>query len=75
MLRTWRGGPEAGRPKLPPAVRSLLARGLVEPRTGGRWPAAHFTAEGLAAMRCLSPDRRALDRCVAVAAARLGCRP
>ena len=30
MLRTWRGGPNAGQPKLPPAVQSLLARGLVE---------------------------------------------
>jgi len=61
MLRTWRGGPNAGQPKLPPAVQSLLARGLVELRTGGRWPTAQFTETGLAALRHLAQDRRALD--------------
>ena len=61
MLRTWRGGPNAGQPKLPPAVQSLLARGLVALRTDGRWPTARFTAVGLAALRELAQDRRALD--------------
>ncbi len=61
MLRTWRGGPNAGQPKLPPAIRTLIERGLVEVRTDGRWPAAHFTAAGLAALRRLAQDRRALD--------------
>lgn len=37
------------------------ARGLVELRTGGRWPTAHFTEAGLAALRELARDRRALD--------------
>jgi hypothetical protein len=61
MLRTWRGGPNAGQPKLPPPVRTLLARGLVELRTDGRWPTAQFTNKGLAALRELARDRRALD--------------
>ena len=61
MLRTWRGGPNAGQPKLPPAVRTLLERGLVEVRTDGRWPTAQFTDTGLAALRELAQDRRALD--------------
>ena len=61
MLRTWRGGPNAGQPKVPPAVRSMLERGLVELHTGGRWPVATFTAAGLAALRLLAQDRRALD--------------
>ena len=61
MLRTWRGGPQAGQPKVPPAVRTLLERGLVELRTDRRWPAAHFTEAGLAALRQLAQDRRALD--------------
>lgn len=61
MLRTWRGGPNAGQPKLPPAVQSLLARGLVEVRIDGRWPTAQFTEAGLAALRHLAQDRRALD--------------
>ena len=61
MLRTWRGGPQAGQPKVPPAVRTLLERGLVQLHTGGRWPVATFTAAGLAALRLLAQDRRALD--------------
>src|ERR1700712_4157151 len=28
-LRTWRGGPDAGKPKLPPPAKALLERGLV----------------------------------------------
>jgi len=61
MLRTWRSGPNAGQPKLPPAVQSLIERGLVVVRTDGRWPAAHFTEAGLAALHRLAQDRRALD--------------
>jgi hypothetical protein len=61
FLRTWRSGPQAGRPKLPPAVRSMLARGLVEVRTERGWPRAFFTEAGLTALRRLLRDRRALD--------------
>ncbi|MBV9750240.1 MAG: hypothetical protein JO157_15650, partial [Acetobacteraceae bacterium] len=61
MLRTWRGGPNAGQPKLPPAVQSMIARGLVEVHTDGRWPTAQFTEAGLTALRRLALDRRALD--------------
>jgi len=61
MLRTWRGGPQAGQPKVPPAVRTMLERGLVELRTDGRWPVAWFTRAGLAALRQFAQDRRALD--------------
>ncbi|MDQ2802020.1 MAG: hypothetical protein M3Y41_04780, partial [Pseudomonadota bacterium] len=57
MLRTWRGGPHAGQPKVPPAVRTLLERGLVELRTDGRWPVACFTEAGLAALHHLAQDR------------------
>ncbi len=60
-LRTWRGGPLAGQPKVPPAVASLLARGLVvlgPDRLGAR---ADFTPDGYAALRRLAQDRRALD--------------
>ncbi len=61
-LRTWQGGPLAGQPKVPPAVASLLARGLVvlgPDRIGAR---ARFTPDGYAALRRLAEDRRALDR-------------
>ena len=60
FLRTWRSGPQAGQPKLPPAVQSMLERGLVEVRTG-RGPRAVFTPTGLAALRRLLSDRRAMD--------------
>ena len=53
-------GPQAGQPKLPTAVQSMLERGLVEVRTG-RGPRAVFTPAGLAALRRLLTDRRAMD--------------
>jgi hypothetical protein len=61
FLRTWRGGPHKGEPKVPPAVQSLLARGLVELRPGRMGPRAVFTEAGLAALRQLLLDRRAMD--------------
>ena len=33
FLRTWRGGERRGQPKIPPAVQTMLERGLVEVRT------------------------------------------
>src|SRR3954469_957808 len=36
LLRTWRGGPCAGEPKLPPAMRTMVERGLMELRMDGR---------------------------------------
>ena len=54
MLRTWRGGPNAGQPKVPPGVLTLLERGLVGLHTGGCWLTAHFTAASLAALRLFS---------------------
>ena len=61
MLRTWRGGPQAGQPKVPPAVRTMLERGLVRLCTDQPWPRAHFTPAGLAALREMARDRRLLD--------------
>src|SRR3954470_15365887 len=61
LLRTWRGGPCAGEPKVPPAVRTMVERGLMELRTDGRWPRAHFTEAGWATLRHLAQDRRLLD--------------
>jgi hypothetical protein len=61
LLRTWRGGTHKSAPKLPPAVRSLLARGLVEVRAERIGFRAVFTEAGLAALRALVRDRRAMD--------------
>src|SRR5208282_3116384 len=47
-LRTWRGGPEAGKPKLSPIAKGLLERGLMRLDTGRRPPRLFFTEAGLA---------------------------
>jgi hypothetical protein len=61
FLRTWRGGPQAGGPKLPPAVKTMLERGLVEVRPDGRLFRAHFTMAGIDALRQMAANRRYLD--------------
>jgi hypothetical protein len=61
FLRVWRGGPLAGKPKLPPAIQTMMARGLVEIQTDRGMPRAFFTQAGLAALRQLAKDRRLLD--------------
>ena len=63
MLRTWRGGPQAGQPKIPKVVQGLIDRGLLqigpEVVLGGR--RARFTQAGMQALRRLAQDRRALN--------------
>src|SRR5262252_8273957 len=61
LLRTWRSGPEKHQPKLPPAVRSMIERGLVELRSGPRGARGFFTAAGITAMRQLVADRRLMN--------------
>ena len=60
LLRAWRSGPQSGQPKPPVAVQSMLECRLVEIRTR-RGPRAVFTPAGLAALRRLLPERRAMD--------------
>jgi len=61
FLRTWRGGEKRGQPKIPPAVQTMLERGLVEVRNTNQWPRAFFTDAGMAALRQLVMDKRAMD--------------
>jgi hypothetical protein len=61
LLKTWRGGPQAGQPKLPPAARSLLERGLMRLDTGQRLPRLFFTEAGMAELRRMMSDRRFAD--------------
>jgi hypothetical protein len=61
LLRTWRSGPEKNQPKLPPAVRSMIERGLVELRPGPRGVRGFFTEAGVAALRQLLADRRLMN--------------
>ena len=48
-------------PKIPPAVQSMLERGLLESRMTRRRSRAFFTKNGMAALRQLVLDRRAMD--------------
>jgi hypothetical protein len=57
LLRTWRGGPQAGEPKLPPPVKTMLGRGVLELRREDRWVRAYFTTAGLTALRELANRR------------------
>jgi len=61
FLRTWRGGPEKNQPKIPPAVQSMMDRGLVEVRVSERGPRAFFTEAGQRELRRLVLDRRYMD--------------
>ncbi len=61
QIRTWRGGAQAGQPKVPLAAKGLLERGLMrlEPTP---WPQRlFFTMVGLAALRAMMADRRFAD--------------
>ena len=61
QLKTWRGGPHAGQPRLPPPARSLLDRGLMRLDTGSRLPRLFFTDAGLVELRAMMADRRLAD--------------
>src|SRR5580700_220922 len=61
QLKTWRGGPEAGKPKLPPTAKGLVERGLMRLDTAERLPRLFFTETGLAMLRAMMADRRFVD--------------
>jgi hypothetical protein len=59
-LKTWRGGPEAGKLK-PPTAKGLVARGLMRLDTEGNFPRLFFTEAGLTALRAMMTDCRLVD--------------
>ena len=61
QLKTWRGGPEAGKPKVSPVARSLVDRGLMRLDTSERLPRLFFTDAGLTELRAMMSDRRLAD--------------
>jgi hypothetical protein len=61
QLKTWRGGPDAGKPKLPPTAKGLIARGLMRLDNEGHFPRLFFTEAGLTALRAMMTDRRLVD--------------
>jgi len=58
QLRTWRGGPQAGQPKVPLAAKGLLDRGLMRLEPIPWPPRLFFTNAGLAALRAMMSDGR-----------------
>ncbi len=61
QLKTWRGGPEAGKPKIPPVAKGLLERGLMQLDTSQHLPRLFFTEAGIASLRRMMSDRRLAD--------------
>jgi hypothetical protein len=61
LLKTWRAGPQAGQPKIPPAAKSLLERGLMRLDNSQRLPRLFFTEAGIAELRKMMSDRRFAD--------------
>ena len=61
QLRTWRGGAQKGQPKLPPAARSLVDRGLMRLDASHSIPRLFFTETGMTALRQMMADRRLAD--------------
>ena len=57
-LKTWRGGPQAGQPKVPQAAAGLVERGLLRLNASTRWPRLFFTEAGLVALRAMMADAR-----------------
>ena len=61
QLKVWRGGPQAKEPKLPPAAKSLIERGLMRLDTSPRLPRLFFTETGLTALRAMMANGRLAD--------------
>ena len=61
LLKTWRGGPQARQPKVPPVAKGLLERGLMRLDTSQSIPRLFFTQTGLNELRAMMRDRRFAD--------------
>jgi len=61
QLRTWRGGPQKGQPKLPPPAKTLVDRGLMHIDRTSNIPRLFFTGAGMTALQQMMGDRRFAD--------------
>jgi 2-hydroxychromene-2-carboxylate isomerase len=61
QLKTWRAGPNAGKPKVPPTANGLIERGLMRLDASQRLPKLFFTEAGMAALRAMMTDGRLAD--------------
>ena len=52
---------DAGKPKLPPTAKGLIARGLMRLDNERHFPRLFFTEAGLTALRAMMTDRRLVD--------------
>jgi hypothetical protein len=76
LLKAWRAGPEAGKPKLPLAARGLVDRGLMRLDATGRFPRLVFTETGMEALRAMFASGRLADpNCFAHVRRELGIDP
>ncbi len=57
-IKTWRGGPQAGQPKVPQAAAGMVERGLLRLDTTARMPRLFFTDAGITALRAMMADAR-----------------
>lgn len=63
MVRRWETGPNQGKPKPTAAVQSMLDRSLLMlVDDGAHWLKATFSAVGIAALRLMASDMRALPQ-------------
>lgn len=61
LVKRWATGPNKGQPKPGAVIQGMLDRGLLELRDdGAHWLRARFTEAGLAALRHMAEDPRAL---------------
>ncbi len=61
QLKNWRGGPDAGKPKIPGVAQGLIDRGLMRLDASQRLPRVFFTTEGLAELKAMMADGRLAD--------------
>ncbi|WP_395455665.1 hypothetical protein ACHMW5_11195 [Azospirillum melinis] len=61
LVKRWATGPNKGQPKPGTVIQGMLDRGLLDLRDdGSHWLRARFTEAGLAAIRHMAEDARAL---------------
>jgi len=61
QIRTWRGGAQAGQPKVPLVANGLLERGLMRLEPTPWPPRLFFTEAGLVVLRTMMANKRFAD--------------
>jgi len=61
ILKVWKSGPLAGKPKVPATAQGMIDRGLLRLETTEGFPRLFFTEPGIAALRRMMADTRFAD--------------